>query len=129
MRIGLVEDNCQVLDYLTYALETVQGHTISSHLTGASLLQQLFLERDENDPLPYDLLILDLQLPGSISGLAVLAYLHQTSLLSRLPIIVCSAASPQQLRDLVKQYPAVQTIHKPFKLGDIFKLIKKVQPR
>src|SRR5436309_1085850 len=59
MKIGLLEDNANIHEYLTTALEMV-GHTVFTHIDGMSLLDILYAEQSIQTPLPYDLLIIDL---------------------------------------------------------------------
>ena len=67
---------------------------------------------------PYDVLVIDLLLPGK-SGMELLAWLsaERPHLLSR--SIVLSSASPVQLDRVREQWPEVLVLRKPFELGEV----------
>ncbi len=89
MNIGLLEDNPAIIEYLTTALK-MAGHTVRAYTQGSSLLETILIDSDVQDPLPYDVLIIDLFLPGELSGLTVLERIQQVIPLSKLPTIIIS---------------------------------------
>ena len=123
MKIGLLEDNINIHEYLTTVLE-MAGHTVSAHMEGMSLLDTLFSEESKHTPLPYDLLVIDLSLPGTLSGLSVISYIRQTITPENLPIIVLSAASPSQLEEIQTRFPNVQVLQKPCEIKTLLRLIE-----
>jgi DNA-binding response OmpR family regulator len=123
MKIGLLEDNTNIHEYLKLALE-MAGHTVCTHIEGMSLLDILFAEQNIQTPLPYDLLIIDLSLPGTLSGLSVINYIRQTLAPEALPIIVLSAASPSQLEQVHTRFPNVQVLQKPCAIKTLLHLIE-----
>ena len=123
MKIGVHEDNINIHEYLTPVLE-MAGHTVSAHMDGMSLLDTLFAEESKHTPLPYDLLIIDLSLPGTLSGLSVISYIRQTISSETLPIIVLSAASPNQLEEIQTRFPNIQVLQKPCEIKTLLRLIE-----
>ena len=123
MKIGLLEDNINIHEYLTTVLE-MAGHTVSAHMEGMSLLDTLFSEESKHTPLPYDLLVIDLSLPGTLSGLSVISYIRQTITPETLPIIVLSAASPNQLEEIQTRFPNIQVLQKPCEIKTLLRLIE-----
>jgi len=123
MKIGLLEDNINIHEYLTTVLE-MAGYTVSAHMDGMSLLDTLFSEESKHTPLPYDLLVIDLSLPGTLSGLSVISYIRQTITSETLPIIVLSAASPNQLEEIQTRFPNVQVLQKPCEIKTLLRLIE-----
>jgi DNA-binding response OmpR family regulator len=123
MKIGLLEDNINIHEYLTTVLE-MAGHTVSAHMDGMSLLDTLFAEESKHTPLPYDLLIIDLSLPGTLSGLSVISYIRQTITSETLPVIVLSAASPNQLEEIQTRFPNIQVLQKPCEIKTLLRLIE-----
>jgi len=123
MKIGVLEDNINIHEYLTTVLE-MAGHTVSAHMDGMSLLDTLFSEESKHTPLPYDLLIIDLSLPGTLSGLSVINYIRQTITPETLPIIVLSAASPNQLEEIQTRFPNIQVLQKPCEIKTLLRLIE-----
>lgn len=126
MRIGIVEDHSEILNYLTFVLESAQ-HVVFPHLSGASLMNQLFVEREEGSALPYDLVLLDLWLPGGLSGLEVLEYIRQTLPMEELPVVVISSASGNQLAQLSRRFPGIFVLRKPFRVGELLRRVEDTQ--
>jgi DNA-binding response OmpR family regulator len=123
MKIGVLEDNINIHEYLTTVLE-MAGHTVSAHMDGMSLLDALFTEESKHTSLPYDLLVIDLSLPGTLSGLSVISYIRQTITPETLPIIVLSAASPKQLEEIQTRFPNIQVLQKPCEIKTLLRLIE-----
>ncbi len=67
MKIGILDGNPNILASVADTLQ-ISGHTVYMHTAGASLLEALFPPARRDDPLPYDLVLLDLLLPGTMSG-------------------------------------------------------------
>src|SRR5881296_445751 len=123
MRIGLLEDNTNIHEYLTTALG-MAGHTVSTHIDGMSLLDALSTGHSIEIPLPYDLLIVDLSLPGTLSGVSVIDYIRQIMSPESLPIIVLSAASPKQLEQIHMRFPNLQVLQKPCNIKTLLRAIE-----
>ena len=123
MRIGLLEDNTAIHEFITTVLN-LGGHTVSTHTFGLSLLDSLLAEQSTPSSLPYDLVIVDLLLPGTLSGLAVINSIRQTIPPETLPIIVVSAASQNQLEQIRERFPDVQVLQKPFSMKTLLQLIE-----
>ena len=126
MRIGLLEDNTAIHEYITAVLE-LAGHTVITHTIGMSLLNELFTDTGGPSPLPYELVIVDLLLPGTLSGLAVINSIRQIIPPETLPIIVVSAASQKQLQQIDERFPDVQVLQKPFPMQKLLQLIEANQ--
>ena len=132
MNIGLLEDNPAILELMQTALE-LGGHTISTYTRGQSLLNTLFEKYTtlSSSPasLPYDLLIIDLNLPGELSGLEVIASVYRLLAPNIPPIIVVSAASIEQLDQLRASFPVLPVIRKPFALRTLLQTISSLQSK
>lgn len=126
MRIGIVEDHTEILNYLIFVLENVH-HTVYPHQSGGSLIDRLFVDRQEGAAAPYDLLVLDLWLPGGPSGLEVLDYVRRIFSAKELPVLVISSASGPQLAQLTQRYQDIQVLRKPFRLRTLFQRIEAIQ--
>lgn len=123
MNIGLLEDNPAILEYMQTALE-MAGHHVYIHKYGASLLDALFAAHHAHVPLPYDLVIVDLYLPGNMSGLEVITSIQQSISAKILPLIVVSAASQEELEKVQTRF-ALPTLQKPFQRHKLLQLIEK----
>jgi len=116
MRIGLLEDNPSICDMLQEALE-LAGHHVSFYDKPTSLLATITQERLPSSSTGFDLLIIDLLLPETISGLQVIHYVKK--LYPDLPVILISAASRVQIEAALEDVPDVQAFRKPFKISDL----------
>lgn len=124
MKIAILEDQSDILELLMTALE-LAGHRAYPYSTGTSLVETLFIPQSKHAPLPYDLLIIDLYLPGTPSSLEVINSIHQHIPPGALPIILTSATSQSELADLQAQLPAVTVLRQPFHLKDLLALIER----
>ena len=66
MKIGILDGNPNILASVADTLQ-MRSHTVYMHTAGASRLEALFPQARRDDPLPYDLVLLDLLLPGTLS--------------------------------------------------------------
>ncbi len=115
VRIGLLEDNPTLSELTTTMLE-LAGHTVVVYGDGASCLKRLLAACSASEKPPFDMLIIDLNLPGGLSGFDVIAYVHHTLHLNNLPIIVVSGAGLDRLGQVRKEFPLIPIIQKPFPL-------------
>jgi len=115
VRIGLLEDNPTLSELTTTMLE-LAGHTVVAYGDGASCLKYLLAVSSANEKPSLDVLIIDLNLPGGLSGCDVIAYIRYTLHLNNLPIIVVSGAAQDYLGQVRKQFPSIPIIQKPFPL-------------
>ncbi len=127
MKIGILEDNPSILHLMQNALELV-GHTTFTHTRGQSFLN-IFLEK--NIPLtassfPYDLLIVDLNLPGEPTGVEVIAFVNHLFAPHVPPILIASAASIEQLESLHNRFPTLPIIRKPFAIQAFLQSVSSV---
>lgn len=131
MKIGLLEDNPTILDLMQIVLK-LAGHTASTHIYGQSLLDALFERHNTEYPLhrclPYDLLIVDLNLPGELSGLEVITSIYRLLTPDMLPIIVVSAGSLNELAQLHQQFPSIPVVRKPFTIQSLLQTISSLHP-
>ena len=128
MNIGIVEDNPSILEVMQTALE-LAGHTTSTHMQGQSLLN-VFLEQDillEASSFPYDLLIVDLNLPGELSGLEIVNFVYQLFAPDVPPVIVASAADIEQLNSLRHRFPTLPILRKPFAIRTLLQTVSSIQ--
>jgi CheY-like chemotaxis protein len=122
MNIGVLEDNPTICEYLKTALEMIGEHHVSIHNRGTTLLEKLFAEHRNSVPLSYDLVLVDLMLPGGMSGQEVIAAIQKTIPHDQLPIIVLSAAGIEEL-EYVRTTYNVPVLRKPFKIQTLLQLI------
>ncbi len=128
MRIGILDDNPVILDFLQATL-TLDGHTVSSYTIGKTLLDALFSPSSaaHTDTLPFDLVILDLLLPGAHSGADVFLAIRKAFLAEELPILVITAVGDPTLEQFRRILPDdVPLLRKPFRPQVLRATIEKI---
>jgi DNA-binding response OmpR family regulator len=121
MRLLAVDDEVDLLLLYRIALET-DGHEIVDATNGVDALR---LARDAAASDPFDLVLLDMMLPG-IDGLDVLTGLREEPATRDLPVVIASAriSVDDQIRGL--QSGAVAYLTKPFAIEDLRELVRSV---
>lgn len=126
MNIALLEDNPSILDYLSTALEML-GHKVQKFTHSAPLLESLFVDQSVCIPLPYELVLVDLLLPGPISGLETAQIIRRAISPQQLHIIVISACSQKELEEAKAELPQVPILRKPFRIHELMQVIDQMQ--
>lgn len=140
MNIAILEDNPAILDYLSTAL-SLNGHRVSTFTHGQELLEALLsggqgegAEGAEGTKgtaspaqVPFDLILVDLLLPGDISGLQAMQVIRETIPHERLPIIIVSASSQKEIAHAQELVPQSPVVRKPFKILELLRLIDSVK--
>jgi CheY-like chemotaxis protein len=129
LRIGVLDDNAAILSLVETVL-AMEGHKVSKHVSGSSLLDALFPQQSEEWP-QYDLVILDLLLPGVQSGVDVFFAIRQQFSADVLPIIVITAVDEPTLKQFRHILPDdVPLLRKPFSPRKLRRLIAELtEPR
>jgi DNA-binding response OmpR family regulator len=117
-RILLVEDEAHLAKGLTFNLEQ-EGYTVSVAEDGQSALDQL-------DDQKFDLIILDLMLP-KVGGLEVARRIRATNI--RFPILMLSAKSSDEERQIGLEAGADDYLSKPFHLPELLLRVKGILRR
>ena len=125
MRIALLEDNPANSQYIQTMLE-MAGHEVFPHPQGISLLAALHTIDEISR---YDAIIIDLLLLNTLSGQEVMHLLQEQYAARRLPFIVVSALSQQELNRVQEAFPETPIIRKPFKSRQLFEAIQWVASR
>ena len=103
----------------------MKGHTTTFYMTGEAF--ERYLQEDAmRVPLPYDALIVDLGLPGAISGRRNHSSARPTVLGKILPFIaVVSGASGSSLSSVLHAFPTLTIIHKPVSIAALLGVLEK----
>jgi DNA-binding response OmpR family regulator len=111
MNIAVLEDNPAIIAYMTTALQ-MAGHHVAVYTRGAALFVDLFTREGVCDPLPFDVLTVDLLLPAAISGVEVITRIRRVIPPQLLPIIVISGAGVFALEQVRETFPDVAILIK-----------------
>jgi CheY-like chemotaxis protein len=115
--ILVIEDRDDVRQGLGQLLE-LHGFLVADACSGEEALQAL-----ASDPEGYALILLDLMLPGAVSGRDVRLRQLTDPLLSTIPTIVVSAADLEHRERLGLQPDA--WLDKPYRFDDLLELVKR----
>jgi len=123
MKIALLEDNPSNQEFMQTLL-VMAGHQVFPFNDAASFLSTLAATWHSTGTLPYTFAILDLMLPGPLSGLDAIQHIGETYPPSaRLPLIVISGAGRILLQEVQTRFPGVPVIRKPFKMHELLAAI------
>jgi DNA-binding response OmpR family regulator len=119
-RIAVINDDTAVLDLMVDLL-TEEGYDVHPFKETKTAYQGV---RD----LRPDVIILDVRMGNDVAGWQLLAYFKLERVLTRTPIVVCSA-DIQALRDrsAYLQSKRCAILAKPFDLNDLLALLDKIQ--
>ncbi len=68
----------------------------------------------------FDLIIIDLMMPGGMDGFETIEYLQQNSAYKLCPFMILTAKDQQPERDRARDLGVLDYLVKPFKLDDLF---------
>ncbi|GLV53846.1 hypothetical protein KDH_06970 [Dictyobacter sp. S3.2.2.5] len=128
MNIGVLDDNPAILAFLSTTLK-MDGHTVTAHNSGASMLEAIFPTDSSSSQqgVPYDLIILDLLLPGTMTGVDVFFAIRKEFEFWQLPVIVVTAVSGPTLEQFRRILPDdVPLLRKPFAPRTLRQLINQL---
>jgi CheY-like chemotaxis protein len=118
MRILVCEDQDAIRNMLG-SLVTAAGHDVVGVSTGAEAIELAHKDR-------FDILLLDLMLPGSFDGFEVLERLRADDRTRELPIFVISAMDETSARPRALGVGATAFYTKPFRPLELLEDIQKV---
>ena len=120
MRILVCEDQ----DAIRHMIETLvqaSGHQVIGVALGAQAVELALTER-------FDVVLLDLMLPGALDGFAVIEHLRREPLTAGLPILVISAMDDPDSRERARLLGATEFYGKPFRPLELLNELGKYAP-
>ncbi|HVF52425.1 MAG TPA: response regulator [Actinomycetota bacterium] len=116
-RIHIVDDDADIRQLVTYWL-IEEGHEVSAAPDGEATLEKLIAD-------PPDLLILDIMMP-KVDGYTVLKNLAAYGASDSTKILILSAKSSEQDRELGLQLGADQYMNKPFEPEELVATVREI---
>ncbi len=116
IRVGVVEDDPLICGMLSETLE-IFGYFPFIYRDAWDFIDALTAPSSVSAPGQFDVVLLDILLPGTLEGLEIINYL-QTSR-PELPLIVMSAINISNLNHIGTRFPRIKILHKPFRLQDL----------
>lgn len=118
MRVLVCEDQDAIRQMIT-TLVGSSGHEVVGVSTGSKAVELASTE-------PFDILLLDLMLPGQLDGFEVCARLRTQDSTKNLPIFIISAMDDPESRARAKAVGATDFFGKPFRPLELLKLIQNI---
>ena len=106
MRILVCEDQ-DAIRHMLQTLVQASGHEVLGVALGAQAVEAAHAQ-------PFDVLLLDLMLPGSLDGFGVIEHLRAEATTRHLPILVISAMDDPESRERARALGANEFYGKPF---------------
>lgn len=121
MRILVCEDQ-DAIRHMIGTLVTAAGHTVVEVSKGADAVELVLKE-------PFDVLLLDLMLPGGLDGFDVCRRIREDASARNLPIFVISAMDEDSARPRAIEAGATAYYTKPFRPLELLEDIQKLGAR
>jgi len=130
-RVGLLEDNTRIARLCSMML-CYAGHEVSIYQHPRDCLYALHLFSDtqpagerysSHQSLPIDVLILDLHLPD-MTGIEIVHRLRSQPLTRSIPLIFCTAATPNEVSRAMNLFPKANFLEKPFSYNSLVSAIQ-----
>jgi CheY-like chemotaxis protein len=120
-RILLMDDEESILSSTGKLLERL-GYRVETSRDGAEAVEKYHASAESKDP--FDLVIMDLTIPGGMGGLETLERLREFD--PKVRAVVSSGYSSDRIMAEYQKYGFVGVIEKPYRFEDLGRLIKKV---
>src|SRR5262249_41281192 len=120
MRVLCVDDNALTADALAAYL-SLEGHT--ARFEGDGLAALTYLDAP-GEPLP-DVIVLDLCMPG-MDGEEFLRHVATQEKWSDIPVILTTAASPDEQAHVRYRWPGMRLLSKPFDPDELLDVLKEI---
>ena len=120
MKIGILEDQAEVGEMLTYAC-TLEGHSVSVYPSASTFLAGVLAEYPTGRA--FDARVVDLLLQGVCSGTEVIRCVKK--FYPDLTVVLISARSLTEIKTAVQELPTVTALQKPFKIRSLFEVIEQ----
>jgi DNA-binding response OmpR family regulator len=120
MRILVCEDQ-DAIRHMIQTLVQASGHEVVGVALGAQAVE---LARDGG----YDILLLDLMLPGTLDGFGVIEHIRSDEATRGLPILVISAMDDPASRARARELGANEFYAKPFRPLELLEELRRFSP-
>ncbi len=121
MRILVCEDQDAIRSMIE-TLVSASGHKVTGVATGTQAVELAISE-------PFDVVLLDLMLPGALDGFGVCEHLRADEKTHDIPIFIISAMDDRESRERAMNAGATAFYAKPFSPVALLKEIGNVAPR
>jgi CheY-like chemotaxis protein len=120
MRILVCEDQDAIRHMIQTLIQAAGHHEVVGVALGAQAVERARAEH-------FDLVLLDLMLPGSLDGFGVIEHLRADEATRALPIMVISAMDDPESRERARTLGANEFYGKPFRPLELLNEIKRFE--
>ena len=120
MRILVCEDQ-DAIRHMIQTLVEASGHSVVGVALGAQAVEVARAER-------FDVLLLDLMLPGSLDGFGVIEHIRSDEATRSVPIVVISAMDDPESRERARALGATTFYGKPFRPLELLEYLNRFTP-
>lgn len=120
MRILVCEDQDAIRHMIETLVQASGHHEVVGVALGAQAVEKARAER-------FDLLLLDLMLPGALDGFGVIEHLRAEDATKDLPIVVISAMDDPESRERARALGANEFYGKPFRPLELLADLKRYE--
>lgn len=122
MRILVCEDQDAIRHMIQTLVQASGQHEVVGVALGAQAVEKARAER-------FDLVLLDLMLPGQLDGFGVIEHLRAEEATRGVPIVVISAMDDPESRARAKELGANEFFGKPFRPLELLADLKRFEPK
>ncbi|MCK5944348.1 MAG: response regulator [Planctomycetes bacterium] len=123
----LVEDNEDHAELLRQMLESHRLVNVVRHVTsGEQAMATLRADLDANERVRPDVVLLDLELPGT-NGIDVLDAIGSEPRLRQLPVVVLTSSGAERDRAAVRQRGAASFVTKPMRFEQLQEIVEELR--
>lgn len=124
--IGLLEDDLAIQEMLRLLLQS-EGHAVAIYASAEECLADLRVDGPQTGCAVPNLVIIDLHLAKSISGMEVIERIRANPRLSNLPLVLMTAATHVDKQELERLHATLLT--KPFDVDEVLQLVEDLPGR
>ncbi|MEO9028313.1 MAG: response regulator, partial [Ktedonobacteraceae bacterium] len=125
MRIGIVEDDRNIREMLLEGL-ALSGNQVVGYTNAQEAINSILGARFNGQPLPYDILVTDLDLGQGIDGAEMIRRLRQFISPAELPCIIISGNNLAELNLLSQNLFDIKIMQKPLTPLSLLKELKNM---
>lgn len=115
----LMVDDLEPFRMLVRTILSFEGHEVYEAQSGPQAVQMV----TENQ---FDLVLMDISMPGEFDGLEACRRIRQRSELKKLPIVMVSAKSSEAVRGSAVSLGATCYLDKPFRSNDLIDTVSRL---
>lgn len=126
MRILVCEDQ-DAIRHMIQTLVQASGHEVVGVALGAQAVELVLAAVSESaSEQPFDVVLLDLMLPGVLDGFGVIEHIRREPKTKELPILVISAMDDPESRERAAKLGATEFYGKPFRPLELLSEINRL---